>query len=373
MVLTKCQLEELKTKNLNTILKLKVLNVFENSEMSTEYSVRRSGETGVPQEINMSLSNGKSYQNHQNKRSKRYNKLNIPTIKNLDEKKNEELNIYQTSPATFSRFKQRLNESKENIKANEIKEEDEDEIDAEIDNKSLYKEKAQVSLNKVKTKPIKNLNSSKKKTNNKFKLPILKINEMNESNDEGRNNLNTKNDNPFNHRSSVSDSGDKSDENFSKSENDDDIYDEEEIYVRPRVERFLSVYELPPEVLLFTQQNYPRIGSEKTKDKSIIDVDQSSSSGSRVFNKPKSPELVKNIHNLDLKPKKSITEVSVITNAYKLSLPNVKKVKTYHNGTGLSQTVKAEIIRNIIKNLDVDKYVKDFKAENATVIKVRSK
>ena len=33
------------------------------------------------------------------------------------------------------------------------------------------------------------------------------------------------------------------------------------------------------------------------------------------------------------------------------------KIKNYHDGSGIAQNVKAEIIRSIIRNLDVDGYV----------------
>lgn len=92
--------------------------------------------------------------------------------------------------------------------------------------------------------------------------------------------------------------------------------------IKNRVERFLSIVELPPEVLLL-QQKYAIQQETQTKKKSYKD-------------KKENKEKNKN-----------------------------KSIRNYHDGSGLCQSVRADIIKEIIKNFDMEKYINDFYEKNA--------
>ena len=65
-------------------------------------------------------------------------------------------------------------------------------------------------------------------------------------------------------------------------------------------------------------------------------------------------------------------------NAKKKSPESADKAKNmatslYRNGNGLPQQVRAEIIRNIIKNFNLEKYISQFKAEYIVEIELDKK
>lgn len=111
-----------------------------------------------------------------------------------------------------------------------------------------------------------------------------------------------------------------------------------------RVNRFLSVFD-PEEIKKFAQMNT-----------SIVEEDENCAVEvpARASGKPDSKKPAK-------------------TNAQVSDAKNDKKIKTYHDGSGIPQNVKAEIIRNIIRNIDVDGYVNKMLASDIVEIKLDEK
>ncbi len=141
--------------------------------------------------------------------------------------------------------------------------------------------------------------------------------------------------------------------------NDNDIINEEEdaqFIGRPRVERFLSIFEVPPEVLLYQQQIQQKYGGQSEMEetnKNKVDIDS------------KIRKTSKNLVNLKLGAAKKKPES---TDKNK-NMPS----KFYRNGNGLPQQVRAEIIRSIIKNFNLDKYINQFKTEYVVEIELDKK
>lgn len=138
--------------------------------------------------------------------------------------------------------------------------------------------------------------------------------------------------------------------------------DEDDSVFKPRVERFLSIVELPPEVLLYAQQKF-QINASNIG-------------------------IVEPLSKKDLKTKKQSTlSLSKVTETKKVivkqdtsnsSTPREKqkhhqKIRYYHDGSGLSQTARANIIKDIIKNFDLNKYLNDFKSSHIVELKLDKK
>lgn len=97
--------------------------------------------------------------------------------------------------------------------------------------------------------------------------------------------------------------------------------------MKNRVERFLSIVELPPEILLL-QQKFALEQEKKAKKKG---------------SKEKSEMAEKNKNN---------------------------NIRHYHDGSGLSQGARADIIKEIIKNFDMESYVNNFIEKNVIEVKL---
>ncbi|CAF0922859.1 unnamed protein product [Brachionus calyciflorus] len=108
------------------------------------------------------------------------------------------------------------------------------------------------------------------------------------------------------------------------SNEDDDEIDK----LKPRVERFLSIAEIPPDILLLQQKL--EIQARKNSKTNKEDLKKSN----KINNKSN-----KNIHH-------------------------------YHNGSSLSRAERAKIIKDIIKNFDLEKYISDFNEKDVIEVKL---
>lgn len=165
-------------------------------------------------------------------------------------------------------------------------------------------------------------------------------------------------------------------------EDDDVINEDEDIYLKakPRVERFLSIVEIPQEILYYTQQKFGGLAELGEENE---DTDQENQSDEKK-DAPKKDGInrMENIAEEDSDldenqvEEKAIEKIPVSTKLPEIVNKNnktlcdkkskkktVETVKFYYNGSTLSQQAKAQIIKNIIDNYDLDKYLNEFKSK----------
>jgi len=134
----------------------------------------------------------------------------------------------------------------------------------------------------------------------------------------------------------------------------DDIEEDEEPTNKPRVERFLSICEIPPEILLYQQEMQRKFGA--TDD----------NAGCGLFGQKSKKE--NGTPKLGLIPKRQFP-------TKKNDFERIDKTKSFSTkfGNGLSQQVRAEIIRNIIKNFNLENYINQFKSDYVIEIELDKK
>jgi hypothetical protein len=149
-----------------------------------------------------------------------------------------------------------------------------------------------------------------------------------------------------------------------ESTSDDDYGDM--IGFAPRVERFLSIVEIPPEILMYTQQ----LANQQTKkaaDRPKNEAVEQSATTDTNNNTTKQ----KSSRFPNLKP--PYGRVNNAKKAKAKTAPNKadedkEMIRHYRNGAGLSQAAKREIIRDIIRNFDMKKYLSEFKESSVVEI-----
>lgn len=122
---------------------------------------------------------------------------------------------------------------------------------------------------------------------------------------------------------------------------------------RPRVDRFLSIVEIPPEIIWLTQQAFAK---NNAKNESIDEEEE--------------PKLEEN----KTKP------TTLITNKNKK--PKIKKkqkrkesfnIFKFDYGSSLTQQAKANIIKEIIKNYDLDLFMNELRSRDVVQINLNKK
>ncbi len=123
---------------------------------------------------------------------------------------------------------------------------------------------------------------------------------------------------------------------------DSDIFDDPPIMMK-RVERFLSIVDLPQDVIYATQQVFAQRHSVIAEEDENDEDEQ----------------------NGQVTAKTSVLAVK--------SFQKCNKFSYLQEGYGLSQEQKAKIIANIIENFDMDYYLNEFREKNAALIKLQKK
>jgi hypothetical protein len=131
-------------------------------------------------------------------------------------------------------------------------------------------------------------------------------------------------------------------------ETNDDIEEAEEPVGKPRVERFLSICEIPPEILMYQQEMQRKFGG-----------------GGGVGQERRTDNDA---------PKKIPGKKNRFA-AKKNDFEKIDKTKSFSTkfGNGLSQQVRAEIIRNIIRNFNLENYINQFKSDYVIEIELDKK
>lgn len=122
--------------------------------------------------------------------------------------------------------------------------------------------------------------------------------------------------------------------------------EDEELFLAPRVERFLSVVEIPAEILMYMQMAEANAAAQRRAEaekKAQAEAAAANSGRHGAFGKRFAA------HNHRAKPK---------------VIDNDKDLIRRLQGSGLNQAAKREIIRDIIKHFDMKKYLNDFKERN---------
>jgi hypothetical protein len=167
-------------------------------------------------------------------------------------------------------------------------------------------------------------------------------------------------------------------------EEDDIINEDEDNYfkAKPRVERFLSIVEIPQEILYYTQQKFGGLSEMGGIGEENEDLDTEKENDEKKVS-PKKDNLnrMENIAEEDSDidenqvEEKPIEKLTISTKLPEINKRNrktlsekkpkkkpVETIKFYYNGSTLSQQAKAQIIKNIIDNYDLDKYLNEFKS-----------
>lgn len=138
----------------------------------------------------------------------------------------------------------------------------------------------------------------------------------------------------------------------------DDLTDEEEerLRMRQRISRFLSVCDLPDEVVAMTQQSFEqRIQTQETieeEDEEATGLDATKTGEMEAEKKDRNPKL------------KGLS-------SRQHSFMNSNKFSYYERGYGLSQEEKTRIITEIIRDFDLERYVDEFKEKEVLSIKLK--
>jgi hypothetical protein len=173
--------------------------------------------------------------------------------------------------------------------------------------------------------------------------------------------------------------------------------EEEELRMKPRVERFLSVVELSPEVMWLQQQKLQQLllaksrangdeddsekEEEEEKEKGKENDEEDTSNKSSYDEKSASKPLLKRqaTHASSAPGCVSKTKTATFTELTKLSGSKAApKANSFGarwryprmNTSSLSQATKADIIRNIIRNLNVENYLSEFRSSEVVEMKL---
>ena len=213
-----------------------------------------------------------------------------------------------------SSFKTKLNVSKAHIIANEIKEEDESESESPpVDlTQPVVRERRRTSS-------LKNLNNSERRRSSNSKSILKKQQLINETD---------------------------LDESSCSSEPQN----------RPRVDRFLSIVEIPPEIIWLTQQTFAK-NNASNKNESIEEEEEE-----------EDEEVTEQKVELSKKSKLKRKKKKKIISKRKESLFN-----KYGDVSTLSQQAKANIIKEIIKNYDLDLFINETRSKDVVQIHLNKK
>ena len=125
---------------------------------------------------------------------------------------------------------------------------------------------------------------------------------------------------------------------------------------RPRVDRFLSIVEIPPEIIWLTQQAFAK---NNAKNESIDEEEEEEPKLEE--NKTKPTTLIAN-KNKKPKTKKKQKKRKESFNIFK-----------FVYGSSLTQQAKANIIKEIIKNYDLDLFMNELRSRDVVQINLNKK
>ena len=217
-----------------------------------------------------------------------------------------------------SSFKHKLSVSRAHIDQNDIKEEEEEDGDVECN--QVPKERRKSSIRKQRTRRL-------------------------------------------NSKSNLAKSAAKAETDEDETDNDDSPH----LMNRPRVDRFLSIVEIPPEVIWLTQQKFANSMANKWNDNSIEEADENGQENETKI------ESVAKTTDTTVKPNKPKTK-SQPANNKKHSIFNNSNLKFFGaDGTGLTQATKALIIKDIIRNYDIGHFMNELRAKDVVQIKLNKK
>jgi hypothetical protein len=168
------------------------------------------------------------------------------------------------------------------------------------------------------------------------------------------------------------------DENETKKKSDDEDIEDEEFSSKPRVERFLSICEIPPEILMYTQQIYgsqfqDQNHDEQHKEESSQDNKAQDSSNNNNIKDEKNAFLVNKRNSKLLSERIKLNNKKKMKKSTSSNDLKGEKIKHYHNGSGLSQKVRKEIIKSIIKSYDIEKYIRNFNSNYVIEVELNKK
>jgi hypothetical protein len=164
--------------------------------------------------------------------------------------------------------------------------------------------------------------------------------------------------------------------NNENGETEDDIIKDDEI-IKPRAERFLSVCESSPDILNYEFINSSSSSSRSSIKKAKIQIDKNKTTSTTTTTTPSSSNDKKN--EIKKKEKSTLNENNSKTkdtmDYFKSSSflkPTINevhhKIKSYRDGTGLPQSRRKQIIKEIIDDFNIEKFLDDFKRKN--IIKI---
>jgi hypothetical protein len=141
--------------------------------------------------------------------------------------------------------------------------------------------------------------------------------------------------------------------------------EEEEIKRKARIERFLSICEIPQSVLNYTQQKFLQISELNANNSKKLSLNGKQQGMSSKSEKGKETEKKNKSESEKGVEKKSKSPLSWFNQKH--------RVRYYHNGSSLPQQHKKEIIFDIISNYDPENYLKEFKSSLVIEIKLDKK
>ena len=128
---------------------------------------------------------------------------------------------------------------------------------------------------------------------------------------------------------------------------------------KPRVDRFLSIVEIPPEIVWLTQQKFAKQFQDMMEE-----IDENNLE--KETKEPSKEEQEKESKKVDsVKPKK--------TTKQKKKKTNEKTNKNNFALSGLTQEMKAQIIKDIIRNYDIELFIKEARARDVIQIEIKKK
>lgn len=127
---------------------------------------------------------------------------------------------------------------------------------------------------------------------------------------------------------------------------------------RPRVDRFLSIVEIPPEIIWLTQQAFAK---NNAKNESINEEEEEEPKLEENKTKPTTTTAIMN-RNKKPKIKKKQQKRKESFNIFK-----------FDYGSSLTQQAKANIIKEIIKNYDLDLFMNELRSRDVVQINLNKK
>ncbi len=140
--------------------------------------------------------------------------------------------------------------------------------------------------------------------------------------------------------------------NWLRSDEEDDEDDiMEEAPIMRRVERFLSIVDLPQDVIYATQQVFAQRHSIIAEED---ENEEEEGETAQVANKAVAVKGANKSRNVE-------------------SFQKSNKFSYFQEGYGLSQDQKAKIISDIIKNFNMERYLEEFRERDTALIKLKKK